>query len=52
MSNPNSPYYFKTDSDTYHWELKCSKNHYPEHGWQMVYQKPSNREQCDECKAK
>lgn len=54
MSDPKSPYYFKKTSDTYHWESSCSKNHYFEDqdNWEKVKEKPSNREQCDECKAK
>lgn len=55
MSKPNPPYYFienKIDSDTYHWESNCSKNHYPAKGWVKDSHQPSDREQCDECKAK
>ena len=52
MSKPQSPYYYKKDSDTYHWENSCSKNHYPAEGWVKDSNKPNNREQCDECKAK
>lgn len=25
MSSPSAPYYYKTDSDTSHWETSCSK---------------------------
>lgn len=52
MSNPSSPYYYKEGSDTYHWETKCSKNMYPAPGWVKTDSKPSNKEQCNECKAK
>lgn len=52
MSTPSSPYYYKTSSDTYHWEKDCSKNHYPGDGWKKVSTKPTNREQCNECKGK
>ena len=52
MSNPTSPYYFKSSSDTYHWEKSCSNNHYPASGWEKTNEKPKYREQCNECKAK
>ncbi|PHM28307.1 hypothetical protein [Xenorhabdus budapestensis] len=52
MSQPKAPYYYKKSSDTYHWETSCSKNHHPDPNWEKVYDKPSNREQCNECKAK
>lgn len=51
MSKPNTPYFHKTSSDTYHWETSCSKNHYPSDDWEKVTTKPS-KEQCNECKAK
>ena len=51
MSTPKAPYYHKSDSDTYHWETSCSKNHHPDTGWQKTNNKPS-KEQCNECKAK
>ncbi len=52
MSQPKAPYYYKNSSDTYHWETSCSKNHHPALDWEKVHDKPSNREQCNECKAK
>ena len=51
MSTPKSPYYKKTSSDTYHWEKSCSKNRYPDTGWEKHSTKPSG-EQCNECKSK
>ncbi|NUE65875.1 hypothetical protein [Snodgrassella sp. ESL0253] len=51
MSEPSAPYYHKKSGDTYHWETSCSKNHYPDAGWEKVNEKP-RKEQCDECKAK
>lgn len=32
MSEPKAPFYYKKDSDTYHWVKSCSKNHYTESG--------------------
>lgn len=53
MSTPSAPYYYKKNSsDAYHWETSCSNNHYPAPGWEKSYTKPSNREQCNICKAK
>jgi hypothetical protein len=53
MSDPKAPYYYKeSDSDAYHWETSCSKNHYPAAGWKKSNTKPSGREQCNECKGK
>ncbi len=53
MSKPSSPYYYKeSDSDAYHWETSCSKNHYPASGWKKSNTQPSKREQCNECKGK
>lgn len=54
MSSPSAPYYYKTDSDTSHWETSCSKNHYKPNSsnWVKIYTKPSAKEQCNECKAK
>jgi len=52
MSNPSAPYYYKVDGDTYHWETSCSKNHYPADGWKKTWEKPSGKEQCNECKSK
>ena len=52
MSKPSPPYYYKDGSDAYHWEPNCSKNHYPAPGWHKSSEKPTNREQCDECKNK
>lgn len=52
MSNPKAPYYYKKSSDTYHWELSCSKNGYPGAGWEKTNTKPTGKEQCNECKAK
>jgi hypothetical protein len=51
MSTPKAPYYYKTGHDTYHWETKCSKNHYPDKDWKKVNEKPAG-EQCNECKSK
>lgn len=52
MSKPEAPYYHKVDSDTYHWEMSCSLNHYPAPGWEKTYIKPPGKEQCDQCKNK
>lgn len=52
MSNPSAPYYHKKGKDTYHWERSCSKNHYPEAGWEKTNTPPAGKEQCNECKAK
>ena len=53
MSTPSPPYYYKEkDSDAYHWETICSKNHYPVPGWKRSNTKPPDREQCNECKTK
>ncbi|WP_165874523.1 hypothetical protein [Pectinatus cerevisiiphilus] len=54
MSTPKSPYYYKKDSDTYHWEISCSKNNYSPSNpdWVKTTTRPSSREECDECKAK
>lgn len=55
MSEPRAPYYYDKESDTYHWELSCSKNHYGEKGaenWEKTVTRPTGREQCNECKAK
>ena len=53
MSKPKPPYYFKEDSDAYHWERSCSKNHYPNPGWKKSNTLPSGkRDQCNECKTK
>lgn len=52
MSQPKAPYYHKQGNDTYHWESKCSKNHYPAQGWVKTNEKPTGKEQCNECKAK
>lgn len=53
MSKPSAPFYHKEkESDTFHWETSCSKNHYPALGWVKTYSPPSGKEQCDECKGK
>ena len=53
MSTPTAPYYYKEKgSDVYHWETKCSLNNYPDSGWKKVWTKPSDREQCNQCKNK
>ena len=52
MSSPSAPFYYKDGSDVYHWEPKCSKNHYPDSGWHKTYDKPTGKEQCNECKGK
>ena len=52
MSKPKAPYYYKDDSDTYHWDMKCSKNYYPNDGWKKTQTQPSGKEQCNECKKK
>jgi len=53
MSKPSAPYYYKENSsDAYHWEILCSKNHYPDPGWKKSDTAPSGREQCNECKSK
>ena len=51
MSKPSAPFYYKKfGSDTYHWELLCSRNFYPKSGWKTSKRPPSGREQCNECK--
>jgi hypothetical protein len=52
MSIALAPYYYKIGGDTYHWELTCSKNHYPAPGWEKTDIRPLGKEQCDECKGK
>ena len=54
MSKPSPPYYYKEKNgrDTYHWETSCSKNYYPAPGWKKSNDKPSGKEQCNECKSK
>ena len=53
MSKPKAPYYYKkSGSDTYHWERSCANNHYQDEGWETTSTKPTNREQCDQCKSK
>lgn len=53
MSKPKAPYYFKKyGNDVIHWEQSCSKNHYPDPGWEKSSTAPAGREQCDECKSK
>lgn len=52
MSNPNAPYYYKIGEDEYHWERSCSSNYYPNDGWKKTNSKPSNREQCNQCRGK
>lgn len=55
MSESKAPYYYDKESDTYHWELSCSKNHYGEKGsenWVKTFTEPAGREKCNECKAK
>lgn len=51
MSEPKAPFYYKKDSDTYHWEKSCSKNHYQEEGWETTKDVPAGKEQCNECKS-
>ena len=53
MSKPKPPYYYKINgSDTYHWEKKCSNNHWEEGSteWKKSDKQPSGREQCNQCK--
>lgn len=52
MSTPKAPYYHKDTSDTYHWEQSCSNNHHPSDGWKKTNEKPSGKEQCNQCKSK
>jgi hypothetical protein len=52
MSNPSPPYYFQTTGLTYHWEADCSKNNYPEKGWDKANTRPMGRKPCEECKEK
>lgn len=52
MSKQKSPYYCQENSDTYHWERSCSKNHYPSPGWKKKDTVPAGREQCNECRNK
>ena len=52
MSTPNSPYYYKKNGDTYHWETSCSKNAYSasDSNWVKTSTQLSGKEQCNECK--
>lgn len=54
MSKPKAPYYYKKTSDTFHWEITCSKNHYSSNDpeWVKTETRPAGREECNECKAK
>ncbi len=52
MSAPKVPYYTKDTSDTYHWETSCSNNNYPSAGWKKTNEKPSGKEQCNQCQSK
>jgi hypothetical protein len=53
MSKPSAPYYYKKDSDTYHWEKSCEKNHYPSPGWEKSDTLPASKtDQCNTCKNK
>ncbi|MDR0984302.1 MAG: hypothetical protein LBL93_04760 [Ruminococcus sp.] len=54
MSPPRPPYYWKKDSDTYHWEKSCSNvpaNVSNNPDWEVGNSYPKWREQCDECKS-
>ena len=54
MSEPKAPYYYNKNSDTYHWETSCSKNHYSasDPNWIKTSSVPTGKEQCNECKSK
>lgn len=54
MSTPKAPYYYNKKSDTYHWETSCSNNNYTSSSadWVKTSDKPSGKEQCNQCKAK
>jgi hypothetical protein len=54
ISKPSPPYYYKKESDTYHWESSCSKNNFSvlDENWERTWSKPSGKEQCNECKGK
>lgn len=54
MSEPKAPYYYNKNSDTYHWETSCSKNHYSasDPNWVKTSSVPTGKEQCNECKSK
>ena len=54
MSEPKAPYYYNKNSDTYHWEASCSKNHYSasDPSWVKTSSVPTGKEQCNECKSK
>ena len=54
MSEANAPYYYNKNSDTYHWETSCSKNHYStsDPNWVKTSSVPTGKEQCNECKSK
>ncbi|NLF83705.1 MAG: hypothetical protein GX568_06955 [Candidatus Gastranaerophilales bacterium] len=46
-------FYYKKESDTYHWHFKCSKipcdvRNNP--NWVIASTKPPGKEQCNECK--
>ena len=46
-------YYWKTNNnDRYHWHRNCSKNHWPDSGWDSGSKPPTGREKCNECKSK
>ena len=54
MSEANAPYYYNKNSDPYHWETSCSKNHYSasDPNWVKTSGVPTGKEQCNECKSK
>ncbi len=50
MSRPVAPYYFRTKRDeTYHWELLCPHNRYPDRDWDKASHPPPKRKACETC---
>ena len=52
MSKPTSPYYFRGGTSIYHWELDCSRNHFPDENWFTTEKRPKYKNKCTECLAK
>ena len=48
MSKKYKTYYYLIGEDTYHFELSCPDNHYPQVGWVSSYAEPM-KEQCGIC---
>jgi len=53
MSKEKAPYFFKSDSDSYHWELGCKFNNYKSSNkeWNISNRPPENKQACKNCLA-